>query len=1054
MRHSIEFTAQKLRARLPHIIPLIHRRKVVLEPFRYCTLPGPEAEPLVGPQVDDSGWEVIPHNSYWGSWGTSFMMRGRFQVPTDWDPSRPAALYLPLGVAGDIFCHPEALAYLDGDIVGSADRQHHEIYLPERFCGGQEHELALHGWTGHASWPIDPHSKIQLFMRECALVEIDIPTRDFCALAHQAIDVAQKQNTRAAAQMQILDALNEAFEILDTRAPISRDGPFYDTVPEALAALRQGMEGGTTPLAADLIAIGHAHIDVAYLWQVSQTRRKCGRTFANVLQLMDQHPDYRFSQSQAFLYATTQEDYPELFDQIIERVHQGRWEVMGGMWVEPDCNLAGGEGLVRQLMFGRGYYRDTFGEGVETPVAWLPDTFGFTASLPQLLRQAGLKWFLGNKLNWNQYNKLPNNLFFWEGIDGSRILSFFLTTPSKVQYLPHPTTYKAELTAEEVFGTWDEFGQKAAHNELPICYGYGDGGGGPTRELIMAARNYGRLPGVPKMKMGSAREFFEGVQDRATGELPIWVGELYLELHRGTFTSQARIKQLNRQCEHLLHDTEFLASYAAQLTGTPYPAEALEAAWKLVCLNQFHDILPGTAIGEVFEDAARDYGEVKLVAGAAKEAALGALRRIAPKGSRALAVNTIGFTRDRHVILPVDEPLGDPATGAALVSQTTEDGVLATLPAMPGYGVVTLAHATAPAPESALRAAPEGDAFVMENDLIRVEIGPNGQLTRIFDRIARREVLAPGETGNQLLAFEDRPMQWDAWDIDIFYEDRCDVIDTPVSIELIETGPVRATVKVVHDYRGSRIEQKVSLYHNSKRIDFRTVIDWTAQKTLLKVAFPVDIHAKDATYDIQFGNMRRPTHRNTSWDWARFEVVGHKWADLSEGNYGVALLNDCKYGYDIQKNVLRLSLLKGATMPDPFQDQHRHEFTYALLPHEGDWRDEVIAEGYDLNLPVPVLAVNGEADGDAPIAPFVACDTPTAVIETVKRAEDGAGHIVRLYEAAQNRGPVRLSFGFPVASVSMSNILEEPGPPLEVTGDAVELWLTPYQIATLRVVAA
>ncbi len=720
------------------------------------------------------------------------------------------------------------------------------------------------------------------------------------------------------------------------------------------------------------------------------------------------------------------------------------------MWVEPDCNLSGGESLVRQLLYGRSYFKDRFGS-METPLAWLPDTFGFTPSLPQLLRQAGIRWFGSNKLNWNQYNKLPHNLFRWEGIDGSQITAFFLTTPKPVQYLPFPTTYKAEMTAEEVFGTWDEFGQKATHNELPICFGYGDGGGGPTRELIMTARNYGRLPGVPKVRMGTLREFFEGVDARATEELPIWVGELYLELHRGTFTSQAKIKKLNRACETLLHDAEFLSSYAAEIASLDYPADELTRCWKSVCLNQFHDILPGTSIAEVFADAERDYTAVQKSAKAICADAMTALATTAPKDAVALVANTTGFTMDRACVVAHAGPLADAESGEALASQAVEGGTLVTVPDMPANGLRALAKSSDAAPQTGLTTGKEDGTLWIENDLLRVEVARrSGQLTRIWDKEAGREVLAPGQTGNQLLAFEDRPMQWDAWDIDIYYEDRCDTIDHAESVEFVETGPVRAAIRTRHEWRGSRFEQRIEMHHNSKRIDFRTEVDWKAQKTLLKVAFPVDIHAKDATYDIQFGNTQRPTHRNTSWDWARFEVVGHKWADLSEGNYGVALLNDCKYGYDIQKNVMRLSLLKGATMPDPSQDQHVHRFTYALLPHAGNWREGVAAQAYDLNIAPHVIDLDTPSTGgDAPA--FVSCNIGTAVIETVKQAEDGGGHVVRLYESAGNRGPVRLKFGFPVATAAISDILESAGETLPVEDNAVTVDLTPYKIVTLRI---
>lgn len=1051
MKHQIFWTEQKILSRLPLIAPLVHRRSAPIPHFRYLPLPGPLAEAPVGRDVDAADWAEIPFDSYWGEWSQDFVLRSEFSVAEGFGTHGPVALHLPLGVAGDIFCHPEGLAYIDGISHASADRQHHEIYLDPDHCDGRQHSLALHGWTGLSGWPPDKNSKTKLFMKPCAVVEIDTPTRELVALVTRALDVADHMEEGNTARGRILRALDLCFKELDTRDPI-RSEAFYASVPKALEVFRETLKGYRGEMEVDILAIGHAHIDVAYLWQVDQTRRKCGRSFSNVLKLMEEYPDYHFSASQPVLYEMTEEDYPQVFEGIKTRVAEGRWEPMGGMWVEPDCNLAGGESLVRQLLYGRRYFTEKLGENSETPVLWLPDTFGFTAALPQLMQQAGLKWFVANKLNWNQYNQMPNQLFWWEGIDGSRVLSHFLTTPSTVQYLPHPTTYKAEMTAREVFGTWENFRQKHLHQELITCFGYGDGGGGPTRELIDAARAYSELPGTPTVRMGTVREFFEKVEAEVSHDLPTWSGEFYLELHRGTLTSQARVKRANRKAEVLLHDAEFLASLAGVAAGDAYPTEALEKAWKLVLLNQFHDILPGTSITEVFEDAERDYAAVTEIGTVARDAALDALSTQMPAAARVMAVNPTGFSVDRigWISEPV-EALCDLRTNRPLRTQSVTDGTLIDLPALPGYSALALGPSEEPPEPTTLRITEFPDGAVLENDLIRVHVAPNGQLVSVFDKTALREVLAPDAFGNQLLAFEDRPMVWDAWDIDIFYEDRCEVINTPVRFTITERGPLRASLEVEHHWRGSTITQRICLHHNSKRIEFKTDVDWRTSHILLKCAFPVDIFSPRATYDIQFGNTERTTHRNTSWDWARFESVGHKWADLSEGNYGVALLNDCKYGYDIHHNVMRLSLLKSATMPDPVQDRGHHEMTYALLPHEGNWRSDVTESGYILNNPVlcrPVVA----GQGGAPLVQMVGVSGFATVIDTVKRAEDGRGYIVRLFENERTRGSVTLRFGFDLAEVREVTILEEDIGPVARQGREVTVELTPYKIVSLRVI--
>ncbi|MEL6920043.1 MAG: alpha-mannosidase, partial [Pseudomonadota bacterium] len=463
--HSLNWTVQKIEKRLALIEPLQYRKRHPIAPFRYTTLKDAKQAPPIAVHVDDGSWPLIEPNSYWGGWAENFCMRTRFAVPEGFDRSKPLALHLPLGVAGDIFCHPEALAYVDGEPYVSTDRYHHEIILSSDMADGKEHVFALHGWTGLSGWPPDPNAKTKLFMRECAMVAIDAPTREFVMHVRVALDVAKRLDQNHASRNHLLSALDDAFKVLDTRDPID-DGRLYATVPAALETLKAGIEGAKHPHHLDLIAVGHAHIDIAYLWQVEQARRKSGRTFSNVLHLMERFPDYHFTQSQPQLYKYLEEDYPHLFEGIKDKVAEGRWELIGGMWVEPDCSLTGPESLVRQILLGRRYFKDKFGEEAETPCLWLPDTFGFAWSLPQLMKQAGLKWFVTNKLNWNQYNPMPFQLFQWQGIDGTKVVAHLLTTPRPVQYLPFATTYKAELTAQEVIGTWENFKHKGDHHEL------------------------------------------------------------------------------------------------------------------------------------------------------------------------------------------------------------------------------------------------------------------------------------------------------------------------------------------------------------------------------------------------------------------------------------------------------------------------------------------------------------------------------------------------------------------------------------------------------------
>lgn len=1055
MSHKVRWTTQKIAQRLKLIEPLVYRRRQPLPAFHYKSLSSPLENPPVGTNVDVNGWEVIQPNTYWGTWTTDFIMRSQFQVPADWNTDSPVALYLPLGESGD-FSHPEALAYINGQPYASADRHHHEILLPKRWCDGQAHTLSLHGWTGLGGWAgDDPHTK--LYMRECAVVEIDQPTRVFIAAARMALDVAAELEDNDPVKGRLYNALDEGFKVLDTRDPLGTSA-FFDSVPGALEALKCGIDAAGAPMDVSIIGVGHAHIDVAWLWTLGQTVRKSGRTFSNVLRLMEQFPDYKFSQSQAQLYQYTEQHYPDIFEQMKQRVQEGRWEAMGGTWVEPDCNAIGAESLARQFLLGRTYFRKHFGD-VDTPVLWLPDTFGYSWALPQLIQQAGMKYFITHKMSWNQYNQMPHQFLWWQGLDGTRVLTHFLTTPSGWEYLPYSTTYNGLVSAKEVFGTWNNFRQKETHNELITAYGYGDGGGGPTREMLENVEQLANHPGAPRVRPGTVREFMERAETEIADKLPVWNGEFYLEYHRGTYTSQSRNKRNNRKSEFLLHDAEFLASLATLMTGHAYPHEDIAKAWELICLNQFHDILPGSSIGPVYADSDKDYQIICQLGEKVREEAIRALAKALPANTAVFAANTIPFGGRRigflEGTLNDDTQLVD-AKANALTTQIVEGGALVEIRDLEPYSVVSLSEVAGKSLETGgvLSATQANDRIVLENALLRVEINASGDVTRIYDKQADHEVLPPDTSANALLAFEDRPMNFDAWDIDIFYEDRTEKVEGVESIQIVERGPLRAAVQIKRKYRSSAIHQNIYLYGDSRRIDFDTRIDWHEQHTLLKVAFPVNVLSPVATFDVQWGNVQRPTHRNTSWDWARFETCAHKWADLSEGNYGVAVLNDCKYGYDILDNVIRLTLLKSATNPDRNADQGEHVMIYSLLPHQGDWREEVIPAAYDLNDPLILRRVGGGASNAKLADSLVATSAPNVVIETIKLAEDGNGLIVRMYEDHRNRGRVSVKAGFALAEAYHCNLLEENEQSLAIRNNLVELDVRPYQIVTLRLVPA
>ena len=1059
MYHQTYWTLERISQRLQLLASYEYIRREPLPAFKYLELPNASTSPPVEPDVDDTSWDVVEAHTYWGRPMTNFVLRTTFRVPGSWDPAWPVALYLPLGEAGD-FSHPEALVYVDGQPYASCDRHHQEIIIPLAWCDGTPHVLALHGWTGLMGLPYGrPYTK--LLMGPCAVVQIHPPTRDFLATARVALAATRALPEDHPARTQVLNALGKAFAQVDWRDPGST--AFYESISTAHAALREDLQCAGSPMPVEVIGVGHAHIDVAWLWPVSQTRRKAGRSFHTVIRLMELFPDYTFTQSQPQLYDFVRQDYPELFKAIQARVAEGRWELVGGMWVEADCNISGAEALARQFLLGRRFFREHFGEGAESPVLWLPDTFGYPWSLPQLIKEADLKYFFSIKLSWNQYNRFPYDSFWWQGLDGTKVLTHFSTTPTYPGTDGGPNTYNAQATPEEVMSTWQRFRHKEAQRILLMAFGYGDGGGGPTREMLENVREMAAFPGLPRVRHGTVRDFFEQMEKTSGERLPTWNGELYLELHRGTYTTQSRTKRYNRKSEFALHDAEFLATAAHLIVPSyAYPHETLTEAWRTVCLNQFHDIIPGSSIRQVYEEAESSYEEVLRKAQQVQEEALKAL---ADHWGNAdlLVVNPTSFTRQDLAFWAGHLPPGQRLVredGTPVPVQVTDEGTWLDLGSLPPYSVHRLRFAPGVPPQVPPEVIAEPGR--LENRYLRVEFDEAGDIVRIYDKVNDREIVPKGAVANQFQAFDDRPLKWDAWDVDIFYEEIMWTAEPASEMRVVEAGPLRATLEIRRRILHSPYVQRISLAYNSPRLDVDTRIDWQERHVLLKVAFPVEVLSPTATYEIQWGHIERPTHRNTSWDWARFEVVAHKWVDLSEGGYGVSLLNDCKYGHDVQDNVIRLSLLRSPTQPDPEADRGEHHFVYSLLPHAGPLSEHTIAEAYMLNDPIIVYAVNRGAAVDpilkerpdtfGPGRPFIAVDQSNVVVETIKWAEDGEGLIVRLYEARRARGRVTLRTAFPVRAAWRTNLLEENRQPVEAKGREVRFAVRPFEIVTLRLI--
>ncbi len=845
----------------------------------------------------------------------------------------------------------------------------------------------------------------------------------------------------------------EAFLLHFLEAACRMIGPQLDNQEAARRAatrahriLREDVFAGNGFRRPGLISVcAHSHLDIVYLWPIKETLRKNCRTITNQLNLMREYPDYRFSYSQPYLYEQLQEMYPDVFEEVRARVREGRWEVIGAMYVEPDGNLLGPESIVRQLLFGKRYIRETF--GIDAQTCWLPDVFGVMYTLPQILQKAGVKYFTTAKLNiWNDTNVFPYDTFRWRGPDGSEVIAHF-----------PPTHFAQEYGVENLRRQWRDFREKQTTGENLFIYGWGDGGGGPTREMVETCLRTDGFPGLPRTQIEFAEDFFRR-QEAKRAHLPVWDDELYLEAHRGTYTTKGALKRLNRKAEVLYRDAEILSALA-WLHGGSRVQERLNAGWKLLLLNQFHDTLPGTHKPAGVPDILRDYRDAYVIGESVREDALTYLtQRIAPPaadGRDLVIFNTLAWPRG--ALVATDR--GPDATAVRLADDTAipvqhHDGrTWFRAPGVPslGWTVAVL--------EDALPLRPEATARFDDNRIetahYRIELDATGKLTAIHDKINDRAVLA--EPGNVFQLFEDDPgHKFGAWDIAYHFEEHRYPVQQQGSWELIANGPVFAVFRSRWQALNSTIEQEMWLYADDPRIDFHTRADWRDSRKLLKVAFPLALRTRTATYDLPFGNIERPTHRNTSWEQAKFEVCGHKWADLSEGNYGVALINDCKYGYDAREHVLRLSLLRSPVRPDGQSDLGAHQFTYSLLPHAGNWRQaQVDRRAYELNMPALVRGldrVDSQGDATLPVVySLLENAAQSIIVETLKQAESGDGVILRTFESHGNHVSATFATAGQLTAVRETNLLEEEMMGVSLTDcHHFDAAYTPYEIKTHR----
>ncbi|XP_068702429.1 alpha-mannosidase 2C1-like [Montipora foliosa] len=799
-------------------------------------------------------------------------------------------------------------------------------------------------------------------------------------------------------------------------------------------------------------AVGNCHIDCAWLWPVAETIRKCGRSFATAVRLMEKYPNFKFVCSQAQQLEWVKLHYPVLFDEIKVFAAKGQFIPVGGTWVEMDGNIPSGESFIRQFLIGQNFFQTEFGKVCEE--FWLPDTFGYSAQLPQIIRGVGMKYFLTMKLSWSLINKFPFHTFHWEGIDGSRCLAHF----------PPADTYESRGDAADVLKTVKQLKDKGRVHASMLLYGHGDGGGGPSEKMLEMLQRMEDVDGCPRVKLSTPQDFFHSLESRDAEKLCTWVGELYLELHQGTYTTQARIKQQNRQSEFLLHDAELLATLAFIINDKNpeyYPSQEFLRIWKLLLLNQFHDILPGSCIKQAVDDALQSYEDVLNTS--RRIADVSCCRLISQLNSsgkecvtKPVLVNTLCWQRSEVVTLSSEFWAHlSMEERSSVHNQCSKDGRTLALVAVPSMGISDLAHSRSELlqPVSLLIDKVQG-SVVLENAFIRAELVTGGLVRSLIHKASGRETIKVGYSGNQFILFDDMPLFWDAWDVMPYYLESRKLL-LPTSSEefkVLEEGPLRASVEFsIRISQHSSLSQIISLDTDVPYVKFHTKVDWKENRKFLKVEFPFDVRAMHATYEIQFGHLQRPTHCNTTWDWAKYEVCGHKWADLSEHDWGVALITDCKYGYSTHNNVMYISLLRSPKAPDEEADMGLHEFSYAVLPHSGTFQSSgVIQHAYNFNQPISV--VSGKICSDFKSKSFFSIDNRAVILEAVKKADSIASAVVvRLYESFGGRARARLSTSLPVKKIKKCDLLEIPDDNGEVawSSDHVDLCFRPFEIMTL-----
>lgn len=1024
------FLVERIGEIINQLAVLRHPQRIVLTDFKMSKQKG-ETKPT--PAKNNGIWNEIPENGVWGGNYEYYAFAGSAVIPEAF-AGKNVDFIVSTGKEDQwAATNPQFSLYVNSVLRQGFDGNHYEYPLTREAVAGDVYEFFLSAFSGSDNYYLQFKPEIAILdpVTEKLYYDLLVPWETMRLLPSED-----------PAYIELSDVLTKAVNLIDMRKPGNK--AYYDSIEKAEAWLVEKLY--TTPRTAEAVirCIGHTHIDVAWLWTLSVTEDKSVRSFSTVLELMNRYPEYLFMSSQPQLYQYVKKNAPEVYEGIKQRVAEGRWEVEGSFFVEPDCNLSSGEALVRQVLYGKRFFKKEFDK--DNRILWLPDVFGYSAALPQIMKKSGIEYFMTTKISWNEVNKMPYDTFYWKGIDGTKILTHFI--PTRNYILPNGsstgseehqnfyTTYVGEMCPRHIMGGWQRYQQKNLNKQALCAYGWGDGGGGPTSDMLEQQRRmaYG-IPGCPRTEQSTAIDFFDDLKkDLAGKNVPIWSGELYLEYHRGTYTSMARNKKWNRRGEFALTNTETEAVLTGKLCGAEYPD--LQEGWEILMRNQFHDILPGSSIYEVYEDSKEEYARLFDITGKLENQHL---QMLSDGAGETIVWNPNGQNMSGFVKLEQDDD--------RFTTQKTADGkYLAWAENVPAKGYTVLKQT---APQCGSVSISENK---VETPFAEIQFNENGHITSWFDKVAGRQVLQAGQLGNVLMTYEDKPFQFDNWNLQDYYKEKSWPVDDLHSVQVIENGPYRYALKLDWQYLDTPISETIYFYANSPRVDFSFWADWKENQLVLKALFPLEVNTTEATFEIQYGNVKRPTVYNTSWDTARFEVCHQKWMDISEGGYGVSLLNDCKYGVSIEENVVGLTLLKSGLYPNPVADREVHEAVYSLLPHMGSWQEAaVVAEAYLLNNPLVAVVPQQKQNTLPKQYSIVSHDHRNIMVESVKKAEDSNDTVIRLYEFENRKTDVQLKLGSPAKKIWLANLMEEKQTLLAENTDTVTWNVEPFGIETIMI---